>query len=205
MLNKNCLICFLFTFLTINVNSSYAQDESSAPILGGTATCSVSGRSPLKKFVADGNRVLILQAEGISKGSIQLQNFFENESGVIDVNIIALFGEVPDLDLFLAGRIHSFNRNDSTLVLKKTLSKTNTTIELTNQIAEDENVSIEGKLKVKSIGNSLVNGSLNLIMNNSHLKKTVGENETELNINNGKIVVRCKLNQIPIEIKELVF
>ena len=60
---------FSLLVITLGINfinsTSFAQDE---PVLGGQAFCTIRGNSPFKKSTSDGNRLLILQSNGISKG-----------------------------------------------------------------------------------------------------------------------------------------
>ena len=192
-------IVFGFILFGLTFNFSYAQDDI---VLGGKASCSVSGRTPVKKFVAEANRLLILQNEGISKGSIQLQLISDTENNLIDINILALLGETPDVEPFLNGKTINIQSVDSTFDIKNTVKSKNTTFEVNNTISETQSYNFRTKLKVKKTDENHVNGILNLILKNSTFVQASGGN-TEPDTNNGRIVVRCKLKDIPLEIKEL--
>lgn len=194
-------IVFCFVLLGLTINFSYAQGENI--VVGGKAICTVGGKSPVRKFTADGNRLLVLQSGGISKGSIQLQLISDTEKDLTDINILALLGETPDLNPFLNGKTISVESVDSTFDIKNTVKSTKTTFEVSNTISETQSYSFKTKLKVKKTKDNVVNGILNIKLKNSTFVKTSSEN-TESNPNNGKIVLRCKLKDIPLEIKPLV-
>lgn len=198
----NVFFCLLCGFLILT-NVSFAQTENSA--LGGKATCVVSGKSPVKRFTADANRILILQSEGISKGSIQLQLIQDSDASLIDVNILPLLGQIDDLDSFFNGKVFNFENNTSEISIKKTVKKNNTTLQLTNAINDEEFIPVSGKIKVQSPDQVVVSGTLALKLNSSSLLKMKDLEEVGSHGKNGKLNIRCKLKDIPVEIKEILF
>ena len=198
----NVFLCLLCGFL-ISTNVSFAQTEDSA--LGGKAICVVSGKSPVKRFIADANRLLILQSEGISKGSIQLQLIQDSDASLIDINILALLGQIDDLDLFLGGNNTSFESDASEVSIKRTIKKNNVTLTVNNSISEEEFIPVSGKIKVKSPDQVVVSGTLALKLNSSSLLKIKDLEEVGSNDKNGRLNIRCKLEDVPVEIKELLF
>lgn len=194
-MNFKALFLVLTTFLNLFFlrTTSLAQDET---FIGGKAFCSVHGKSPVKKFNADGNRLLILQIGDTSKGSIQLQLISETESDLTDINILALLGEIADPESFLNAKAINVESSGSTFDIKKTIKNKNTTIELTNQISDEQSYNLTTKIKIKKTMNDLISGSLRISLENSSL---------ESNTNNGKITVKCRLKDIPLQIKELAF
>ncbi|OGI18984.1 MAG: hypothetical protein A3B68_07185 [Candidatus Melainabacteria bacterium RIFCSPHIGHO2_02_FULL_34_12] len=203
MLNKKLLFFSLFTVLFLGINASFAQSEDI--VLGGKAICTVSGKSPVKRFTADANRLLILQSGGISKGSIQLQLIQGSEQGLIDVNILALLGEIDDLDLFFNGNIFNFENNTSEITLIKTIEKNNLTVRVNNSSADESLFPVTGKIKISSPDQSTANGTLNLKVSDTSFLRTNDLEENTSNENNGKLNIRCRLKDVPVEINELLF
>jgi len=113
-------IFFVLTIILFLEGNSYAQDEI---LVGGHAICSVHGKSPIKKFKADGNRLLILQTGDISKGSIQLQLIKDIKGALIDINILATLGDIEDVESFLGGSLINVESAGSTFDIKKTIIK----------------------------------------------------------------------------------
>lgn len=194
-------IIFCFVLLSLTINFSYAQNEV---ILSGEADCKVSGKSPVKKFIADANRLLVLQNEGISKGSIQLQLISNTETNLIDINILALLGETENLEPFLNGKTINIESVDSTFKISNILKSSNVALEVSNTISGTQSHSFRTILKVKKTEDDLLNGILNIVLKKSTFVETTNAG-SKSNTKNGKIVLRCKLKDIPLEIKELTF
>ncbi len=199
MLNK--LLVILFSFFMV-INPCFAQTKNIT--LGGKAICVVSGKSPVKRFIADANRLLILQSEGISKGSIQLQLIQDSDASLIDINILALLGQIDNLDSLFAGSIVRFESDSSETSLKKTVKSTNVTLIVNNSISEGKFIPVSGKIKVESPDQAVVNGTLNLKLSSSSLTKIKDLKNLGSSGTNGKLDIRCKLQNIPVEIKDLL-
>ena len=189
---------FLLCGVLVTTNPCFAQLEDI--VLGGKAICIVSGKSPVKRFTADGNRLLILQGEGIASGSIQLQlikTVQPHNPILIDINILALLGQIDNLDSFLNGEVFNFENNTSEISISKT--NNNTTFQVTNLISEEESSNITGKIKLQSNSDNTLNGILNIKVNDILFLKD--SEEINSKGNNGNLNIRCKLQDIPIEIK----
>lgn len=191
---KISILCALIIF-TANY-PLFAQNT-----VGGEADCVVSGRSPVKEFLADGNRLLLLQKLRITNGSIQLQAFTAQDGDLIDINILVLLGTIPDPDAFLNREVRRFGNRSSDLSIKKTSATTGDVSELSNIFEDDTRGALKGKIKVKSKDN-LANGNLRFIFENTNLKITSDEVINKTDDNNGKIILKCKFKDIPVEIKE---
>lgn len=190
-------IAFLITiFIVTTIHTVFAQST-----VGGEANCTVGGKSPVKSFLADGNRLLLLQKLRITNGSIQLQAFANQNGDFIDINILVLLGTVPDPDAFLNGEVRRFSNRSSDLTIKKTSGTTGDVSELSNIFEDDTRGALKGKTRVKSKDN-LANGTLRFIFENTNLKITSDEVINKTDDNNGKIVLKCKFKDIPVEIKE---
>ena len=193
-------------FLEISILSVLFSFNFSRPlwaqsIVGGEASCVVSGKSPVKKFIADGNRLLLLQKLRVTNGSIQLQAFTSKDGDLIDVNILVLLGTITDPDAFLSGEVRRFSNRSSDFTIKKTSNATGDVSELSNIFEDDTRGALKGKIKVIS-ANNLSSGSLRFIFENTNLKITSGEVINKTDENHGKIVLKCKFEGIPVEIKE---
>jgi len=169
--------------------------------LGGEADCVVRGKSPVKSFLADGNRLLLLQKLRVTNGSIQLQAFADQDGDLIDINILVLLGTIPDPDAFLNGEVRRFANRSSDLSIKKTNNSTGDVSELSSIFEDDTRGALKGKIKVKSKDN-LANGTLRFIFESTNLKITTGEVINKTDNNNGEIVLKCKFSDVPYEIKE---
>ena len=192
------IIFLLLSGFFLTINPSFSQFEEI--VLGGKALCVVSGKSPVKRFTADGNRLLILQGEGISNGSIQLQlitTVQPHNPTLIDINILALLGQIDNLDSFLNGAVFNFENNNSEISISRT--KGNTTFQTTNLIREEGLSNVTGKIKLKSSTENTISGISNLKVDNILLLKDLEEISPKEN--NGNLNIRCKLQDIPIEIK----
>ena len=192
----------LFCGFLIAINPTFAQTEDIA--LGGKALCVVSGKSPVKRFIADANRLLILQAEGISKGSIQLQLIQDSKQSLVDINILALLGQIDDVDLFFGGNKTSFESDTSEVSLKKTIKKNNLTVEVNNSNTDELFFPVSGKIRLTSPDQVTANGTLNLKVSNSSALKIKDLEELNPSGVNGSFNIRCKLQDVPIEIKDLL-
>ncbi|GEM_PF-2979208 len=172
--------------------------------LGGKAVCFVRGNSPFKKFIADQNRILLFQGEDGAFGSIQLQSVLSNrEEFLADVNILAIFEQIKNLNSFLNGKTQTFDNSDSELTLKKINKSDQVTTTVSDFFNDGSKSLINGRIKLLN-RNNLANGSVRLGFLNSTIKVTSKTGETiESNENNGSIKINCKFKEIPIEIKDL--
>ena len=196
---KNIII---LSCLFLIMNPCFAQTEDIT--LGGKAICVIGGKSPVKRFIAEANRLLILQAEGISKGSIQLQLIQDSKQSLVDINILALLGQIDDLDLFFSGNETSFESDSSEVSLKKTIKKNNLTVEVNNSNTDELLFPVSGKIKVTSPDQITANGTLNLKVSNSSALKVKDLEELNPSSVNGSLNIRCKLQNVPVEIKDLL-
>ncbi len=199
----NIFLCLLSGFL-ISINACFAQPGDENITLGGKAICVIRGKSPVKRFIADGNRLLVLQSEGISKGSIQLQLLQDSDTSLIDINILALLGLIDNVDSFFGGNEISFENNTSEVSIKKTIKHGNVTLTINNSTdSEGEFVPVSGKIKINSPDQITINGTIALKLNSSSLLKVKDLEEIASSDKNGKLDIRCKLQDIPVEIKDL--
>ena len=187
------VLILVVQFLTL---SSFAQSETPEDVVvGGEAKCIVIGNSPIKSGVTDGNRLVILESEGFANGSIILQRFVETNEIKIDVNALALFGLIDDLEGFLGGKILKFNNTDSELSLVKEIKNKSTEIEVTNLLKDGTRGNVSGKVQLKGISNDLVTGQIYFTVGKTLLKTTKSEN-TEVK-DNGQIKIKCKFRDVP--------
>lgn len=171
-------------------------------VVGGLAKCIIKGKAPFKKVVVDGNRLLLLQNDGITQGSIIFQLIDETKKNIIDIKAFALLGIIQDVESFLSGEKLSFENTGSDLVLKKTVKNKDITIEVTNIFDDGTKSNLTGEIKLKSAENDLVTGKIRVLFQETILKIT--ENgDTETFNNNGKIEVKCKFKDVPLQIKPL--
>ncbi len=192
-------------FMVSSKNISFAQDDiPDDVIVGGEAKCIIKGKTPIKSGVTDGNRLLLLQDGGFTKGSIVLQRVAETNTFSIDAYVLALFGEITDLDGFLSGKELGFEDSNSDLTLKKTNKINGTTIEVSNIIDNDTKGNLKGAIKVISSGNGLASGKIKLLFERTTSKITKDGDE-KVNNNNGSIGIKCKFRNVPLAIKELDF
>lgn len=64
----------VFTFFIVSFqNCAFANVSIDQINVGGEAICKLKKKFPLKRIKFDGNRLLILQEDGVNKGSFQLQ------------------------------------------------------------------------------------------------------------------------------------
>lgn len=180
----------------------YAQEEQSS--LGGKAVCFVRGNSLFKKFTADQNRILLFQGEEGAFGSIQLQSVLSSrEEFLADVNILAIFEQIKNLNSFLNGKAQTFDNSDSELTLKKINKSDQVTTTVSDFFNDGSKSLINGKIKLLNKDN-FANGSVRLGFLNSTIKVTSKTGETiESNENNGSIKINCRFQGIPIEIRDL--
>ncbi|MBI1857736.1 MAG: hypothetical protein HYR97_01255 [Candidatus Melainabacteria bacterium] len=191
------LLIGILTLFSLSFGKIFAQDEIN---VGGKAKCVLNGEVPIRKIVADGNRVLLIKQDNVTLGSFSLQLLKTTKKTLIDFNILALFGEVKDVDAFLSGAKHNFTSNESDFMVKVTFLKNDNVLDLSNELL-DEQGALTGSIKIKKFENNLASGDLKFIFEGTSLKITTGERDIEDNDKNGKMVIRCKFKDVPIDIK----
>lgn len=198
-------INFILVLLFFNTASiAYAQ-ETSDLVLGGIAKCTFKGRVPVTKLETEANRLLLLQSEGITKGSIELQTFVPKADSIIDFNLLALLNEILDVDLFLNGEQHKFENNMSEFTISKDNQTTNKNVTVDNSFVENVFTLSKGKIRVIKNDDDTVTGSLRVLLNATSRVVSSNDETIRENDKNGKVLVRCKLIDIPLEIKEISF
>ena len=185
-------------------SSSFAQDEIPEDVVvGGKAKCVINGRASFRRFIADGNRLLILQAGEFSKGSISIQSIFENKRRSNDVNILALFGVIEDADSFLNGKTQVFEDSDSDLEIKSVNKKNSEAIEIKNQDKEGLRSKLVGRIKITNSDSDKVSGITRLNFERTFL---VEGDEPNLTFkDNGRVIIICRFSNVPLAIKDLSF
>ena len=203
MLRKLIFYLLVIAIALLITNISFAQSETSEDIVtGGKASCIFRGSVPFKRVVADGNRLLLLQAGGITKASIIIQSIFETKNESIDVNILALLGQILDTDLFLnKGKVQDFENIESDLILKQTKKSDGQVTEVSNVTQGSERTAINGSFKITNSKDNKASGVLNLICKNTfHSVKSREGSVVETKADNGKVIVRCRFKDVPIAV-----
>ena len=189
---------FLNLFLSVIFCSiALAQDTIPEDVqVGGNAICKFIGNTPVKKINADGNRLVLIKstASGKTKGSIIVQVITGENNSLIDTNVFALFGEVPDVDSFLNGKTLSFKNTDSDLSIKKT--KDTVIKETTNLLPDASKGEIIGTIKITNHDSSSVSGKLKLLFKNTIYSITQNNEVKKLNKNNKRIIVNCTFSDV---------
>ena len=167
------ILIFLFLFGFI---PSFAQDE--IPLvdnnLGGEAKCIIRGKGvPLKSGTTDGNRLLLIQAEGVTSGSILLQRVAVTPEFTIDASTQTFFGLIEDVDGFLAGKRLDFESSTSDLGLKKIVPGKGT-VEVTNIFDDGTRGKVKGAIQLKSSTDNLATGKVKLLYEKTIRKVTDG-------------------------------
>lgn len=201
---KKLLFCSIILFVVLlQIKSlSFAQDEIPEDVIvGGKAKCVINGRTPFRRFLADGNRLLILQSGDFSKASFSIQSIFENKKQSNDVNILALLGPLASVEGFLGGKALVFENLDSDLEIKTINKSSGETIEIKNQDEEGVKTSLLGRIKIISSQGGTVSGITRL-----NFQETFTLEETNSNLeDNGRVIIICRFKDVPIAIKELAF
>lgn len=193
MLLKYIFISLILVFSLSS--SSFAQDEIPEDVIvGGKAKCVINGRAPFRRFLADGNRLLILQSGEFSKGSISIQSIFENKRRSNDINILAIFGAIENLDDFLGGKIFLFESIGSDLEIKSINKTSSEVIEIKNLDADEVRSPLVGRIKITSSDGEKVSGITRLNFQKTFLVE--GKD-------NGKAIIICRFTDVPLAIKDV--
>ena len=196
------LILFTTNFLLLG-NISFAQSEIPEDITtGGKAKCILKGNVPIKKGIADGNRLVILRSGDFANGSILFQRTIIEEGFSLDINTLALFGSIPDLNAFLAGRILDFQNSESDFSIRVVKQEDQSVTEVTNLLDDGTKGNLIGKVKLTSSRNNLASGSGFFIIEKTIRKVSSNNNEIPTS-DNGKVSIKCNFKNIPLAIKDL--
>lgn len=202
------LLKYIFISLTLIFSLStytFAQDEIPEDVIvGGKAKCVINGRAPFRRFIADGNRLLILQSGDFNKGSISIQSIFENKRLSNDINILALLGTIPDVDSFLSGETLVFEDSDSDLEIKSINKTNNVVLKILNLDPGGVKSKLLGRIKITSSDNEKVSGITRLSFKKSAIQDLSG---STLNLpqDNGRMIIICRFKDVPLAIKDLAF
>ena len=197
---RKLFILILTVFIFYPVFTSAQDDTPQDVVVGGTAKCKLKGNVPFKSGFTDGNRLLILQSEEFSNGSIILQRIFENEDILIDVKALALFGLINDVNSFLSGEVLSFENIDSDFTLTQQNKNKDTKLDISNVLEDGTKGKLVGKIKLSSVENNLAGGNVLLDYKSTIVK--LEENEEVNTMDNGRVTIRCKFKDVPLVIKE---
>ena len=195
------ILFLLFVIASLSlVTPSFAQEEI---VLGGKAYCRVIGNAPFKKFVGDANRFTFLESSTATKASIQIQNIRNVGKVIFDVNMRAFLGDIPDRRKFLSGSLFKNQSSSSDIEIKKILVGENKTFELNNFIGDDNRYFITSRIKVVDKGNNTISGILRILLDKSTFLETASDETISSDINNGRIIIICRLKNIPFETRQV--
>lgn len=199
-MKKYYLLLITFSLCILSCN---AQSDPIVP--AGTVTCKIGGkkkRAPFKKFVADGNKISVVETLAISQASFSINSIVNDEEEIRDANLSILIPVFTLDDLFNAGR-EKIDSNNSEVNLKLTDKISGEETLVQNLDIKNERTNIRGRINIKDQGNGTVKGNMRIAVFETTKTISSGEEESTKDESNGKIVLKCKFKDVPFEITQI--
>ena len=190
------IVSFAVPILMCNV--SLAQSDINVNLTtGGTAKCTFSGKVPFRSIKTEANNVVVDAAKGTTQVSINSE--LDTEKNTFNANIFATVEATSSPLELLSGKEVSFESNTFEFSISKTSKSNGKTIQITNETPDGEKTSATGNLSVKSFDSKKneVAGVIKIIFENT--LKTLQKVEEDIGTDeNGKVIVICRFNNVPI-------
>ena len=195
------IVGFIMIVLVLIFTSdiSFAQGEGNIQFdTGGTAKCTFNGKVPFRKIKAEINKIVVDTDK--ETASVSIKSELDNDINTLSAELSATLEAISDPSIILNGEPVDFQSENLDLSISKTRNSDGRVIDVTNETADGDKTGATGSVTVTNFNpeTNEASGKLKVIFEDT--LRTIETDEDTNSTENGKVVVRCTFDSIPVTI-----
>jgi len=189
-----------FVIIIFACGYSFAQGDIDVELTtGGIARCVFNGKVPFRSIKAASNSLVVDTQTGLVK--VLIESELDTEKSTLNANLFAIIEATSDPTALLSGKEVEFESTQFEFSISKTRKSDGKTIQISNETPEGERTNVTGNVLVKDFAGSNASGVIKMVFANT--LKTISSLEEDIETDeNGKVVVTCRFDKVPINFSQ---